>query len=106
MEYKNYLQLRKFSLRYVYYCIIDADEYLADELFIRHKVKVKFEHEYAKHGTKYLCIFCKIKKKDKLKFLQALEELKSKMLLLGYLDYQKFCEELSRNILEKMYNNC
>lgn len=106
MEYKNYIQLKKFSLRYVYYCIIDVDEYLADELFIRHKVQVKFEHEYIKHGTNYLCIFCKIRKKDKLKFLQALEELKSKILLFGYSDYQKFCDELGKNILEKMYNNC
>lgn len=104
MEYKNCFQLREFSLLYDYYCIIDVKEYLADELFIRHKVHVKFQEEYSKEGTKYLCIFCKVKKKQNAEFLQALEELENKMLLLGYTDYPQFCDKFSKNIFRKMQN--
>ena len=106
MEYKNYFPLKKFSLRYDYYCFVDVEKYLADELFIRHKVQVKFKQEYQKTGMNYLLIFCKVRKKNKTKFLEALEELKSKMLLLGYEDYQNFCEEFNENILEKTQENC
>ena len=38
----NYFSLRKFSLLYSYYAIIDAPEYLADALFVQNKVRVHF----------------------------------------------------------------
>jgi len=106
MDYKNYYTLEKFSLRHDYYCFVDTEKYLADELFIRHRVSVKFQQEYQKDGMNYLIIFCKVRKRDKEEFLEALKELKNKMLLLGYTDYQDFCEELSKNILEKAHKNC
>ena len=43
----NYFSLRKFSLLYAYYAIIDAPEYLADALFVQNKVRVSFGPEYS-----------------------------------------------------------
>jgi len=54
--------------------------------------------EYEKQGTKFLIIFCKIRKKDENEFIKALNELKSKMLLLGYANYPRFCAEIMASI--------
>lgn len=93
MEYNNYIPLEKISLRYKYFCFIDTKEYLADALFIKYKVRVWFQKEAHKPNTDFVFIFCKVKKSDINKFLEALGELKKKMILLGYSDYQNFCKE-------------
>ena len=40
-----YLKIRKVSLRYDYFLFFDTPEYLADQLFIRQKVRVWFDEE-------------------------------------------------------------
>ena len=47
-------------------------------------------------------VYCKVKKKDHDKFIETLGELKNKMLLMGYSDYESFCEEQINNILYKL----
>ena len=84
-----YLKLEKFSLRYAYFLFFDTKEYLADSLFIRHQVRVWFEREYEKDGTPLLAICCHVKKKDVPAFLSALEDLKDKMILCGYPEYEQ-----------------
>ncbi len=61
---------------------------LADQAFIRHRVRVWFDREYEKEGTPYLAIFCHVKKKDVGEFLAALEDLKKSMILCGYPNYE------------------
>ena len=46
MSEKNYWKLQKFSIFYTYYAFIDSQDYLADQLFVKHKVKVDFGKEY------------------------------------------------------------
>lgn len=101
MEYKNFIQLEKFSLRYKYFCFIDTQEYLADSLFIKHKVRVWFQNEAHNPNTEFIIIFCKVKKDDADRFAEALEELNNKMTLLGHPDYENFCKEFYDNLLEK-----
>lgn len=45
-------------------------------------------------------IFCKIRKRDEKKFLDALSEMYDKMLLMGYKDYQEVCDNFI-SIVEK-----
>jgi len=45
-------------------------------------------------------IFCKIRKRDEKKFLDALSEMYDKMLLMGYKDYQEVCDNFIR-VVEK-----
>ena len=71
--------------------IIDVPEYLADSLFIQEQVRVDFGSEYGKRGSPYIMIFCKVRKRDEGRFLQALDNLGNKMLLMGYTDYREFC---------------
>ena len=101
MEYKNYFPLKKISLRYKYFCFIDTKEYLADALFIKYKVRVWFQKEAHKPDTDFVFIFCKVKKDDTDRFLEALGELNKKMMLLGHSDYQTFCQEFYENFLEQ-----
>lgn len=89
----GYLHLERFSLRYLYYAIIDTADYYADQLFIRHQVTVRFGNEFAHPDAPYLIIMCKVRKKDRRRFLDALAELPNKMLLCGHTDYLAFCEQ-------------
>ena len=88
-----YLHLERFSLLYRYYAIVDTPDYYADQLFIRHQVTVRFGNEYAHPDTQYRIIFCKVRKQDEQRFLDALQELPNKMLLCGHPDYPTFCTQ-------------
>jgi len=98
MKQKLYVPIRRYSLRYSYYFYFDTKEYLADQLFIRHKVRVWYGKEFARPDSPYRFIFCHVRKQDVPEFLAALEELKKSMLICGYTDYES---EVS-NMLEKL----
>ena len=80
--------------------ILDCDEYLADQLFIKHKVPVKFGKEYRKNDSRYCVISCKIRKRYEEEFKKALAEMDNKMILRGYTDYADFCENFN-TIIDK-----
>lgn len=95
MEHTNYYQpIERFSLVYAYFAFLDTDAYLADQLFIKHQVRVHFREEYMRDDSPYRVIFCRVRKRDRARFLAALEELPKKMLLLGYTDYLDTCYAL------------
>lgn len=88
---KNYLTLERCSLLYDHYAFIDVPEYYADQLFVQHQVTVRFGKEYKHPDYPYVVIFCKVRKRDRDKFLTALSELDRKMILRGYPRYEEFC---------------
>lgn len=94
MAYKNYIEIRKISLLYYHYCFVDTNEYLADGIFYKNRITVRFGAEFVREGISYRFIFCKIRKKDRNIFLQSMEELKKKMLLTRNVDYERFCEKI------------
>lgn len=49
-------------------------------------------------------VLCKVRKKDAERFEEALDRLKSKMLLLGYRDYPDVCSEITKMIEEGKLN--
>ena len=98
MSEKNYWKLQKFSIFYTYYAFIDSQDYLADQLFVKHKVKVDFGKEHCHKGSNYLVMFCKVRKTKEKEFIQALEELENKMLLMGHRDYPSFCADIKEKI--------
>lgn len=85
---KLYWTIEKFSLRFDYFVFFDTEPYLADQLFIRHQVRVWFDSEFRKDGSPYVAIFCHVKKKDALRFLEALDELKKSMIICGHPNYE------------------
>ena len=100
MNKEMYLKIRKPSLRYDYFLFFDTPEYLADQLFIKQKVRVWFNQEYAKEGSPFLAILCRVKKKDSAKFLAALDALKNKMILCGYPEYEAEVQKMMRHLEE------
>lgn len=90
----HFWKIKRFSLYFFYYAFIDTEEYMADQLFIRERVRVWFGHEYVKPGSPYYAIFCKCRKKDAAAFERAMEALPSKMLLFGHRDYIPYCKNL------------
>lgn len=97
---ENYLKLKTFSPFSSSYVFLDCEEYLSDQLFIKHRVPVKFGGEFVKKDSRYRIIRCKIRKRYEKCFLKALSEMYNKMLLRGYNDYQEFCENFNAIITE------
>ena len=88
---KNYFTLERFFLLYDHYAFIDVSEYYADQLFIQHKVTVRFGNEFQHPDQPYVVIFCKVRKRDRERFLSALSELNRTMILGGYPEYEEIC---------------
>lgn len=95
---KNYWKVDSISLLSASYFYVDCESYLADQLFIQNKVKVRFMEEMGRDDSKYRIIFCKVRKKDKEHFEEAITKLKDKMLLMGYTDYIDECDEVNQMI--------
>lgn len=91
----HYCKLKSTSLFTNEFVYVDLPEYLADQLFIKHMVKVKFDRDQMRRpGDPYVIIFCKVRKKDTKRFLAALDELPEKMRLHGHEDYEEYCNKL------------
>ncbi len=87
----NYIQLKPgiFKLYYVY---LDVPEYYADSIFIKYNIKVKFLKEFYNEQNRYITIFCKIRKQDKMRFEEAMNSLEKKMIICGYSNYPEYCD--------------
>ena len=72
--------IEKFSFFHNYFAIIDTADYLADQLFIKHQVRVGFGPEFVCPDAPYRVIMCKCRKRDVDAFLAAIRELPNKML--------------------------
>ena len=53
----NFFKLEKFSLLFSYFAFVDTEEYLADQIFIKNKVRVWFQDEYKHPDSKYIVIY-------------------------------------------------
>ena len=99
----NYICLTSSKLsKYKQYMYVDCKNYLADDLFIKNKITVNFKCDFTKDDSDYIFVYCKVKKKDHDKFIKTLGELKNKMLIMGYSDYESFCEKQINKILCKL----
>ncbi len=102
---KNYWEVDRFSPFFQYYSYIDSEEHLADLIFIRRKVRVRFMKEYCKPGTPYRFILCRVRKKDMEKFTCSMEDLWNKACLMGYKDYDAFCAKVE-SVMEQLQEEC
>lgn len=93
---RNYIDFKDPFPWRVRYCYLDRKEHFADQLFINNDIKVKFTGE----GTNpdfgdYKLVFCSVSIRHFGKMKVVFEQLKNKMLLLGYTDYETKCEKFS-----------
>ena len=99
---KNYWRMKNFSIFSVPYAYVDHSSYQADQLFVQNKVRMRFKGEMVKEDSPFHIVFCMVLKRDATKFEEALGKLNDKMLLLGYTDYSKACDEIAKMIEEGM----
>ena len=94
-ENRCYWKIDRLSPFFFYFMFCDVKEYLADRLFIRHKVRVWFGKEFHKKDCPFVMIFCKVRKKDLGRFVAALDDMERTMILKGYPEYPGFCTEMN-----------
>ena len=80
------------------FLFFDDDNHSAASLFNRYQVRIKVKGAWVKQGEKYKVILCKVRNRDVPKFRQAMEDLKTKMLLIGNTDYEDFCERFQKDL--------
>lgn len=92
----NYVKVGMDGWLYTYYMYADLSEYMADDIFINHRLTVHFQKEFTKEidGEKYVVIFCKFRKNKKDVFLKCMDELNKKILITGHNSYNKIREDL------------
>lgn len=88
----NYVKFK--SLLWTKYYYADCKDYLADSLFYKRKIPIRFFGEYQHPDKKYIVIVCKVRNKYQKDVEDALKELFGKMELLGWNDYGDFCNEM------------
>ena len=100
---KNYIKLGKSSLSsWEHYVFLDTDDILAESLMNRHMVRREIEGVFGMDNEEYRMISVKVWKKDELRFLQSMEELKGKMLLFGHMDYESHGGEMMEKTRESL----
>ena len=100
---KNYIKLGKSALSgWEHYVFLDTEELLAESLMNRHMVRREIEGVFGMDNEKFCMVSVKVWKKDELRFLQSMEELKGKMLLFGHMDYESHGGELVEKTRESL----
>jgi hypothetical protein len=96
----NYIKLGgMINKMYMYFDLNVDSGYLADSLFYKRKIPVRFKEEMTREGDKYRAIFCTVRKKYQKEFEEALEELKIKMCLFGNNDYEEYCDSVMKQLI-------
>ena len=99
----NFIKLKKFSLLFNYFIFIDTEEYLSDQIFINNRVRVWFRDELKHPDSKYIVIFCKVRKKRAtMRFIKSMAKLEEAMAWAGNNDYSDFCKNLFDNMHKEM----
>lgn len=92
-EGKNWFNLTVSPSLYCRYAYFDLEDHLADSLFARQGITVKYEREFINPLNNYRLVICRVLPWHREGFLKALGQLPNKMNLLGFNDYQAFCRE-------------
>lgn len=97
---RNYIKLKNYIPWRESYLYIDTAEYIIHNVFNREKINVKFGSKFVKENSKYIIVLCSIAKRDRDRFILALNEVMNNMPLLGYPNYHEECEKIM-NLFER-----
>ena len=97
----NYWKLKNPSLFTVSYAYLDVDPFLSTALFQRKQIRMRYKYAIGFDSSAYRVVVCKVPKRKIEKFEEVMEELKNKMLLLGYSDYGNVCSKIEGLLLKK-----
>ena len=96
---RNYILYGKTRFaKHLLYAFLDVQEALATSVLMKHNVRAKFVHLMTREDTDYVLVQMKIHRSDRQKFLDAMEDLKTKMLICGHADYEARAGELIQEL--------
>ena len=96
---RNYLLHGKSRFgMWLLYAFLDVPQNMAASVLIKHGVRFKVERVLKREDEKYILVQVKVRRKDKQQFLDAMEDLKTKMLICGYRDYVEHSGALIREL--------
>ena len=96
---RNYICYGKTALnQWIRYAFLDRPENYAASVLQKNNVRFRFNRLLVGEDTDYVLIQMLVKTEDREKFLKAMEDLKTKMLLCGYPDYETEAGELIREL--------
>ena len=96
---RNYILYGKTRFaKHLLYAFLDVPEALATSVLMKHNVRAKFVHLMTREDTDYVLVQMKIHRNDRQKFLDAMEDLKTKMLICGHSDYEARAGALIREL--------
>lgn len=103
---RNYIRYGKTTFnKWQMYAYLDLPENFAASVLHKNDVRYRFDRLMTREDTKYVLIQMLVKTEDKEKFLKAMEDLKTKMLLCGHPDYEteagELIRELENNLIEE-----
>ena len=103
---RNYLWYGKSHFgMWLMYAYLDVPKNMAAGVLAKHGVRCKVERVMTREDEEYILVQVKVRRKDKQQFLNAMEDLKTKMLICGYRDYVErsgaLIRELEDDIIEQ-----
>lgn len=94
---KNYVEATTGNPFRKFYIYIDRRKPIADQLFIRYGINVKFKKDIVTDD--YAFVFCTIPKKQEKLFLECMDQLAINIAICGGQDYSQVCEQFQDAIL-------
>lgn len=90
----NYRKIRSKSFFNSCYLYLDTENHMAVRLFKEMRIHIRPTKVYGNDNNGLRLVMCKVRKNDETKFLEAMEQLKNKALLIGTKDYLENCDML------------
>lgn len=94
----NYLVCEKTTLLRSYYVYVDNRQYLADNIFEKNNIKVKYRKELDYPESDYKIIFVSVSNRKDFLFVKSMCELEEAMINKGYNDYEETCNKIFYNL--------
>ena len=100
---RNYMMYGEtFFGRRLLYAYLDLPENLAAGVLAKHRPRVRLQRVLMKKDEKYILVEARVHREDRQKFLGAMEDLKAKMLIFGYGDYETHGGQLIRELEDEI----
>ncbi len=91
----NFLKLDHRSFFRSKFIFVDTEDYLSAKLLKEAGIIVRHVRVMTKKGSPYRLVICKIRRRHEGTFVKVMEELRNRLILLGYTGYDAICDRLA-----------
>lgn len=84
-----YKEVYKFPFIRLCFFYIDTPGHLADVIFQKHRIPVRYLTDISMKGEDYLLVGCTVPRRHRQRFMEVMRELRNHMLICGHTDYDE-----------------